>query len=80
MKNWTEAEYEEFKQRQHQKKIADLQEDKPMTFKLGKNIQVGQKVKTLQGWRKVLEVTEGGVVVKEGLIAFGQTIYGWRIK
>ena len=49
-----------------------------MTFKLGKNIQVGQKIKTNMGWRKVLEVNEKGATVKEGLIEFGQTVYGWK--
>ncbi len=49
-----------------------------MTYKLGKNIQVGQKIKTNAGWRKVLKVTEDGAVVKEGLIEFRQTVYGWK--
>ena len=51
-----------------------------MAFKLGKNIQVGQKIKTKTGWRKVLEVNGKGVIIKEGLIEFGQTVYGWKVK
>jgi len=49
-----------------------------MTFKLGKNIQIGQKIKTSLGWRKIKNVTSDGAVVKEGLIKFGSTVYGWK--
>jgi len=49
-----------------------------MTFKLGKNIKKGQKIKTNKGWRKVEEVTEDGALVKEGVIFFGNTIFGWK--
>ena len=48
-----------------------------MNYKLGTNIQVGQKIKTSNGWRKVLRVTDSGVTVKEGIISFGEIIYGW---
>ncbi len=51
-----------------------------MTFKLGTNIEAGQKIKTRFGWRKVLSVTETGAMVKEGLIEFGETVYGWKRK
>ena len=50
-----------------------------MTFKLGKTITVGHKIKTRDGWRKVIEVTSEGAVVKEGLIKFGDIVYGWKI-
>ena len=49
-----------------------------MRFKLGTNIQAGQKIKTGDGWRKIKEVTDDGAIVKEGLIHFGNTIYGWK--
>ena len=49
-------------------------------FKLGKNIKTGQKIKSKDGWREVLEVNENGVTIKEGFVKFGQTIYGWKIK
>ena len=49
-----------------------------MVFKLGKRIQVGQKIKTNFGWRKIKEVTEKGAIVQEGCIQFGETIYGWQ--
>lgn len=49
-----------------------------MTFKLGKNIKAGQKIKTLNGWRTIKSVEAGGVMVKEGLVYFGETVYGWK--
>jgi len=49
-----------------------------MNFKLGTNIESGQKIKTLHGWRKVKEVTIEGAVVKEGIIKFGDIVYGWK--
>lgn len=51
-----------------------------MNYTLSKNIKAGQKIKTKNGWRKVKEVTSDGVIVKEGLISFGDAIYGWKIK
>ena len=54
------------------------QEDIAMTFKLGTNIKAGQKIKTKAGWRKVEEVTEDGAIVKEGIVLFGATVYGWK--
>lgn len=58
----------------------EKQENKTMTFKLGRSIQVGQKIKTNDGWRKVLKIDERGAFVKEGLIEYGQTVYGWKSK
>lgn len=49
-----------------------------MTFKLGTNIKAGQQIKTAKGWRKVLSVTDEGVETKDGLIKFGETVYGWK--
>ena len=49
-----------------------------MSFKLGRNIKTGQKILTPSGWRKILEVTETGARVKEGIVKFGETIYGWK--
>lgn len=51
-----------------------------MIFKLGKNIQVGHKIKTSHGWRKVLSISDKGAQVKEGDIKYGDTVYGWRLK
>jgi hypothetical protein len=51
-----------------------------MTFTLGNNIQAGQKIKTSNGWRKVKYVTDNGAQIKEGIIPFGATIYGWKAK
>ncbi len=51
-----------------------------MNLKLGTNIEVNQKIKTENGWRKVLEVTEEGAKVKEGIVKFGETVYGWKNK
>jgi len=49
-----------------------------MTFTLGTNIEAGQKIKTALGWRKVKSVSDEGAIVKEGLIKFGATVYGWK--
>ena len=49
-----------------------------MTFTLSESIKEGQKIKTSKGWRKVKKVEIDGVVIKEGLIAFGSIIYGWK--
>jgi hypothetical protein len=51
-----------------------------MNYKLGSNVQAGQKIKTLNGWRKIISVGETGVTVKGAVILFGETIYGWKIK
>lgn len=49
-----------------------------MTFTLSNNIKVGQKIKTINGWRKVKDIIDSGVVVKEGIIEFGSIVYGWK--
>ena len=49
-----------------------------MTFTLSKTIQTGQRIKTTKGWRKVKEVTDTGAVVKDGLVKFGDTVFGWK--
>lgn len=51
-----------------------------MDFKLGNTIKADQKIKTIAGWRKIVSVKKDGVIVKEGLIKFGETIYGWKVK
>lgn len=49
-----------------------------MDMTLGKSIAKGQKIRTYSGWRTVLEVTEDGARLKEGVLEFGQTIFGWK--
>jgi hypothetical protein len=49
-----------------------------MTYTLSKNIQVGQRIKTAKGWRKINAVVGEGAMVKEGIVPFGSTIYGWK--
>lgn len=49
-----------------------------MYFTLNDTIKIGQKIKTINGWRKIKEVTEEGAIVKEGVIKFGQIVYGWK--
>jgi len=53
-----------------------------MIFKLGKNVKVGQKIKTktMNGWRKIKSLTKEGVIVSDGELKFGDTIYGWKSK
>ncbi len=50
-----------------------------MTFNLSTSILVGNKIKTTNGWRKVKKVTDEGALVKEGIIKFGETIFGWKV-
>ena len=49
-----------------------------MVFKLGRNIQVGHKVKTTNGWEKVVSLLPDGVTTKSGFLAFGTIVYGWK--
>lgn len=49
-----------------------------MTFKLGTNIKPGQQIKTVNGRRKVIDVTDEGAKTKDGLIKFGDPVYGWK--
>jgi hypothetical protein len=49
-----------------------------MTFKLGTNIKAGQQIKTSAGWRKVIHVTDEGAETKDGIVKFGETVYGWK--
>lgn len=49
-----------------------------MSFTLGKNIKAGHRIRTTVGWRKIKSVTSDGAIVKEGLIPFGSTIWGWK--
>ncbi len=51
-----------------------------MTFKLSTGIKVGHKIKTINGWRKVREVTDEGALVREGIIKFGETVCGWKAR
>ena len=51
-----------------------------MTFKLSSTVVAGQQIKTEYGWRKVIAVTTEGAQVKEGIVKFGDTVYGWKIK
>lgn len=51
-----------------------------MRLTLGKNILPGQRIRTTNGWRKVKEVNEDGALVSDGLIKFGETIWGWKAK
>lgn len=51
-----------------------------MNYELGKNVSVGNKILLKTGWKKILQVKEGGVEVEGGYIEYGQTIYGWKIK
>lgn len=49
-----------------------------LMMSLGRNILVGQKIKTSLGWRIVKQVTDEGVVVKEGVVKFGTPVFGWK--
>jgi len=49
-----------------------------MTFKLGTNIKPGQQIKTSNGWRIVIVVTDEGAKTKDGIVKFGETVHGWK--
>jgi len=51
-----------------------------MIFTLSESVKASQKIKTSLGWRKVLSVGASGVMVKEGLVRFGEVVYGWKAK
>ena len=51
-----------------------------MNMVLGTNIEAGQKIRTAWGWRKIQSVTSEGAVVKEGLVKFGEPVFGWKAK
>jgi len=51
-----------------------------MTLKLGKNVQVGQKILVWGGWEKIIEVNEIGAMTKKGLVKFGEMVGGWKAK
>ena len=51
-----------------------------MNYKLGTNVQVGNKILLKTGWSKINQVNERGAEVESGFIEYGQTIYGWKIK
>jgi len=51
-----------------------------MQYTLGTNVQVGNKILTQDGWEKITEKLEDGIVTKKGKkILFGETIYGWKL-
>jgi len=51
-----------------------------MNSKLGKNVQVGQKILVWGGWEKIIEVNDIGVVTKKGNVKFGEIVGGWKAK
>lgn len=51
-----------------------------MTYKLGKNVEVGQKIKTANGWRKIKAISDDGAMVSDEFVKFGNVVYGWKIK
>ena len=51
-----------------------------MEYKLGTNVQVGNKIMLKTGWHKVTAIKENGVEVSGNLVEYGQTIYGWKNK
>jgi len=51
-----------------------------MEYKLGTNVQVGNKILLKTGWKKITKIREDGVEVSGNFIEYGWTIYGWKIK
>ena len=49
-----------------------------MTYKLGTNVKVGNKILLKTGWAKITAVKENGVEVSGNHIDFGSEIYGWK--
>ena len=51
-----------------------------MTYKLGTNVQVGNKILLKTGWHKITKIREDGVEVSGNFIEYGWEIYGWKLK
>ena len=52
-----------------------------MTYKLGTNVEVGNKVLTKNGWEKIASKFDDMIVTDKGTeIKFGEEIYGWKLK
>ncbi|MDA3803172.1 MAG: hypothetical protein PF488_04785 [Patescibacteria group bacterium] len=51
-----------------------------MSYKLGTNVNVGNKILLQTGWRKITAIKENGVEVSGNFIEYGWEIYGWKIK
>ena len=49
------------------------------SYTLGDNVEVGQKIRTKNGWQKIEEVKKNSVILKDGnIIQFGEQIFGWK--
>jgi hypothetical protein len=52
-----------------------------ITYKLGKNVEVGNKIKFGNSWHTVKEKKEDRIVTDNGIdVFYGNTIYGWKNK
>lgn len=51
-----------------------------MLFTLSTSVEKGQRIRTTSGWRKIKSVSDEGALIKEGLVPFGSTIFGWKAK
>ena len=52
-----------------------------MIYKLGKNVEIGNKIMIGNSWHTIVEKLEDRVVTDRGVeVWYGNTIYGWKIK
>lgn len=49
-----------------------------MKYKLGKNVEVGEKILLKTGWEKIVKKNNKGVETSSGFIEYGWEIYGWK--
>jgi len=50
-----------------------------MSYKLGTNVQIGNKILLKTGWEKIIKIKKDGVETASGFIEFGWEIYGWKL-
>ena len=52
-----------------------------MAYKLGTNVEVGNKILTKDGWQKIKNKFDDMIITNKGNeIKFGEEIYGWKNK
>ena len=51
-----------------------------MQYKLGTNVQIGNKILTKTGWNEIVAIKEDGAETPAGFIEFGKEIFGWKIR
>ena len=51
-----------------------------MNYKLGTNVNIGNKILLKTGWKKIIATSKTGVETSDGVLDYGMEIYGRKIK